>query len=136
MLKKEHKYLFCAHQIVSCFVALVTLLVGFLVSNNMEVSYILLVLTAVVSFASNLASFRYIYLTYDLNLSLFYILALDSAFVSCMSFIGTLVFSYLAFAQPDSLSCSIAVLSSSGIALIQPFLMSIISLIRYNVKHL
>lgn len=95
--------------------------------------FIWLALVAGVGFVSNLASFRYIYFTFDLKMSLFYILALDSAFASLMSLLGTITFSYLALNdQPDPWSCSIALMTSTGIALIQPSLSFIISLIRFK----
>lgn len=90
-----------------------------------------LALTSGFSLASNLASFKHIYVTYDLSMSLYYILALDSAFAAIWSAIALANFVYLAISgKPDPLTCSLVVLSSPMISCIQPVLTFVISLIR------
>ena len=81
------------------------------------------------AFASNFLSFKYITTTYDIAKSPYYILALDSAFASALSGLGTFVCLFVTF-QSGPISCSLRVLTTPTIAAIQPFLAFFISLIR------
>lgn len=68
-----------------------------------------------------------------MNLSPYFILALDSAFASAASLLGMVNFSYLAFGfEPGILSCSCIVLTSAIVAFIQPVLSFLLSLIRFK----
>ena len=97
-------------------------------------TYSLINLTTLVAyilgFVSNFISFRYITLTYDTKKSPYYILALDSAFATVMSIVGSFCGIYDLFFQAGPIVCSLKNLSNPMIVAIQTSLAFLISLIR------
>ena len=87
-------------------------------------------LACILGFVSNFISFRYITSTYDTKKSPYHILALDSAFASFMSIVGSFCGIYDLVFQAGPIICSLKVLNNPMIVTIQPFLAFLISLIR------
>lgn len=95
--------------------------------------YFRLALASAISASSNFLSYFYIRNTYDLKLSPYFILSLDSASASAMSLLGTASYLYLCIGfEPGIISCSLILVSTSIVSVIQPILTFLLAFIRHK----